>query len=153
MKKILFLLAFAGFLLSACSPDDGQDYSYAWRVDHIDSLYALVDSGNAEAALELADIFYYGNDSVDRSRENEMKAVQLYKRAAELGSAEAGCDLGYLYYHGFPEYSYDSLQIYDVQSYYAARIYWRGAAKRGYKDAKAALKILEESGLKDYWEE
>ena len=153
MKKILFSLTFVGLILVACSMDGAQDDVQARRVDHIDSLYALVDSGNAEAALELADIFYFGNDSIDQNRENEMKAVQLYIKAAELGSTEASCDLGYLYYYGFPEYSYDSLQIFNVQSYSVARGYWSGAAKRGYKDAKAALKMLEESGLKDYWEE
>ncbi len=81
---------------------------------------------DANALNNLGERYYYGRGV----EQDYKKAVECYRKAAELGLAEAQCNLGYCYKTG-----------YGVERDLNMAVRWfRKAAEQGDEDAKAALK-------------
>ncbi|MCD8307993.1 MAG: sel1 repeat family protein [Clostridia bacterium] len=55
-----------------------------------------MENGNADAACDLGSFYYTGRIG----EQNFAMAVELYKRAADMGSRQANENLGYCYYYG-----------------------------------------------------
>lgn len=86
-----------------------------------------------DALIGLAEIYYQGVEGI--IEEDNEKAFNLYKKAAEEGCSEAYDKLGDMYHFGF-----------YVKKDISQAIYWyRLAAEKNNKHAQEALKLLEPS--------
>lgn len=75
----------------------------------IDFLEKGLKLGDAEAGLELADLYYLGEDV----KENHKKAVKYWSESWELGEELAGFKLANFYYDEFKEKINEAINIYE----------------------------------------
>ena len=90
--------------------------------------------------LKLAESFYYGEHLEDRVFQDELMAIGLYERAAELGSSEAENILGEIYQKGigFEEEDKDEKKAYN---------WYLKAAEHGNVDGQYNLAYMYEKGI------
>lgn len=100
-----------------------DDYHWAWK-----QLEIAAKRGHPGANYEIARCYEEGNREV---KKNIKKAVELYKKAVDLGSADAAFRLGELYRDG-------TLVKADKQK---ALSWFRSAAALGHKEAGAIVRI------------
>ena len=85
-------------------------------------------TANAQALYQTAEKYYYGRGA----KLNYNKAANLYRKAANLGNADAQCRLGYMYTCG----------VGVSQDYYKAEKWYMKAAAQGHAEAKRRLEEL-----------
>ncbi|MBK9765314.1 MAG: sel1 repeat family protein, partial [Flavobacteriales bacterium] len=73
----------------------------------IEFLSKALSLGNSEAALDLGNLYYYGNGV----KESRKKAEQYWKQSYELGNENAGFALANYYYDHSPENSQRTIEI------------------------------------------
>ena len=96
----------------------------------IELLEERVQKGNGAAAYELARHYLEGNLGLDQ---DEVKAVELYHRAADMGSARADLWLSHAYASG------EDLVKLDFNK---AKMYAERAVKQNYPQARTVLALL-----------
>ena len=94
--------AIAGPLEDGLTSIDQRDYATA-----VGLLQPLAENGNAEAQINLANMYFDGNGV----RQDYAQAVSWYPRAADQGNTDAQIALGFLYKYG------EGVRFDYVQSY------------------------------------
>jgi TPR repeat protein len=121
----------------------------------VELLSKALSLGNSEAALDLGNLYYYGNGV----KESRKKAEQYWKQSYELGNEEAGFALANYYYDHCPENSHNTIDIlkdlidrneYKGNCYFKlSKIYATGLGPI-LPDQKLALLYMEQGALEGY---
>ena len=85
-----------------------------------------VDSGNPEAIKQLGEYYYHGDHGLTK---DVHRAIELWTKAAELGSLDARFQLGYVYYSG------DGVEVDKPR----AIRHWEQAAMKGHGLSRNSL--------------
>ncbi|EJK45430.1 hypothetical protein THAOC_35956 [Thalassiosira oceanica] len=124
-----------------------------------------VDRGDAEATQRLGNQYYHGELGLVK---DVPRAIELWTRAAELGSVDAHNDLGFVYYYGHgvevdkprgirhcqqaaikghvESRLYLGLVDYDNEDYKSAVQHWMISAMMGHEDSLNLIKEMFKEG-------
>ena len=120
------LMVWGSTLLPVCAQESAADHQ------RLNELKARADHGDPEAAIQLADLYAWG-DGVAR---DPAKAAKLHRKAAEEGSARGACLLGLDYVNGI-----------GVKKSLTEGVHWLGkAARQGLAEAQYDLAMCYASG-------
>jgi TPR repeat protein len=104
-----------------------KDYYNAVRL-----LMPLAQAGNAQAQLQVGDLYYHGHGV----KESDEEALRWYEQAARQGLSQAQFQAGNMYAYGLGTSAGDL----DVDR--KAALYYFEAARQGHRDAQYGLAIL-----------
>lgn len=104
-----------------------KDYYNAVRL-----LMPLAQSGNAQAQLQLGDLYYHGHGL----KESDEEALRWYERAAAQGLAQAQYQAGNMYAYGL------GVAAADLEADRKAALFYFEAARQGHREAQYGLAIL-----------
>jgi uncharacterized protein len=104
-----------------------KDYFNAVRL-----LMPLAQAGNAQAQLELGDLYYHGHGV----KESDEEALRWYERAARQGLTQAQFQAGNMYAYGL------GTAANDLEIDRKAALYYFEAARQGHREAQYGLAIL-----------
>jgi TPR repeat protein len=106
--------------------------SFTWEEALVEAAQTLLDKANrakADAEADAASSALYNQGLAARKAGDNSKAVELYRKAADMGNADAMCNLGFMYEkgHGVP------------QDYKKAGEFYRMAIEKGNATAMSNL--------------
>lgn len=104
-----------------------KDYYNAVRL-----LMPLAKAGNAQAQLEVGDLYYHGHGV----KESDQEALRWYEQAARQGLAQAQFQAGNMYAYGL------GVDAGDADADRKAALLYFEAARQGHRDAQYGLAIL-----------
>jgi hypothetical protein len=104
-----------------------KDYYNAVRL-----LMPLAQANNAEAQLQLGDLYYHGHGV----KESDEEALRWYERAARQGLSQAQFQAGNMYAYGL------GVAATDLEADRKAALYYFEAARQGHREAQYGLAIL-----------
>lgn len=102
---------------------------------YLDYLNRSLDSGNADAAFALADMYMHGSEEGEGVHSDITRAIETYQIASDLGSADAALCLGSIFYsgRGLAEASAEkAFEYYNVAAERGSMEAWRNLASMYY---------------------
>ncbi len=114
-------------------------YYYFVKPDEstIKSLTEIAEQGNIQAQLDLAKMYYDGQNTP----QDYIKAAEWLTQAANQENAEAQCALGIIFFDGLG----------TEKDYQKAAEWWTKSANQGYERAQKNLEIMHTQGLIPKW--
>lgn len=120
-------VAFADPLADGIAAVRKKDYFNAVRL-----LMPLAQAGNAQAQLQLGDLYYHGHGV----KESDEEALRWYERAAQQGLSQAQFQAGNMYAYGL------GTAAGDLEVDRKAALFYFEAARQGHREAQYGLAIL-----------